>query len=49
MDKIHLEIQIGQGVNGKVYEYFLGNRKLAVKCYQDQSTAEEENKILEKI
>ena len=44
MEKINLEIQ-----NGKVYEYFLGNRKLAVKCYQDQSAAEEENNILEKI
>ena len=49
MNKIHLEQSIGSGVNGIVYKYELGNKKLAVKCYTNKLKAEEENEMLEKI
>eukprot|EP00828_Plagiopyla_frontata_P005849 TRINITY_DN12441_c0_g1_i1.p3 TRINITY_DN12441_c0_g1~~TRINITY_DN12441_c0_g1_i1.p3 ORF type:complete len:221 (-),score=23.32 TRINITY_DN12441_c0_g1_i1:740-1402(-) len=49
LNKIHLEQSIGSGVNGIVYKYELGNKKLAVKCYTDKLKAEEENEMLEKI
>ena len=48
MTKIQLDNRdfIGKGSFAEVYNYQIGDTKLAVKCFTDESKAKEENALL---